>query len=100
MAYDLRDFIADLKKVGELVEVDREVDWNYEISAFEVMSGRVGVPAFLFNKIKGTPEGQARMLVGFFAGTFRREQTDDKRIKNTLNVRCIRQYSLYSIFLY
>jgi 4-hydroxy-3-polyprenylbenzoate decarboxylase len=72
MAYDLRDFVADLKKAGELVEIDREVDWNYEISALEVMSGRVGGPAFLFNKIKGTPEGGARMLVGFFAGTFRR----------------------------
>lgn len=67
MPYDLRNFIYDLKKAGELIEVDKEVDWNYEISAFEVMSARVGGPAFLFNNIKGIPGG--RVLLGHFAGT-------------------------------
>jgi 4-hydroxy-3-polyprenylbenzoate decarboxylase len=70
MPYDLRSYVDDLKKAGELVEVDREVDWNYEISAFEVLSGRLGGPAFLFNKIKGCPE--TRVLAGQFSGTLRR----------------------------
>ena len=71
MAYDLRDFVGDLKKAGELVEINDEVDWNYEISAYEVISGRFAGPAFLFNNIKGIPKG-ARALVGHFAGSFRR----------------------------
>ena len=70
MSYDTRDFIEDLKKAGELVEINDEVDWNYEISAFEVMSARVGGPAILFNNIKGNKEG--KVLVGHFAGTFRK----------------------------
>jgi 4-hydroxy-3-polyprenylbenzoate decarboxylase len=70
MAYDMRNFVDDLRKAGELVEVDREATWNFEIPAFEVMSARIGGPAFLFNKITGCPE--TRLLVGGFAGTFRK----------------------------
>src|SRR3972149_11007237 len=71
MAYDIRDFVEDLKKAGELVEINDEVDWNYEISAYEVISGRFAGPAFLFDNIKGISRG-ARVLVGHFAGSFRR----------------------------
>src|SRR3989304_9545461 len=71
MAYDLRDFVEDLKKAGELVEINDEADWNYEISAYEVISGRFAGPAFLFNNIKGIPKG-TRVLVGHFAGSFQR----------------------------
>jgi len=70
MGYDLRNFVEELKKAGELVEVDREVDWNYEISAFEVMSAQVGGPALLFNNVKGSKGAQ--VLVGHFAGTLRK----------------------------
>jgi 4-hydroxy-3-polyprenylbenzoate decarboxylase len=71
MAYDLRDYIEVLRNAGELVEINDEVDWNYEISAYEVMSGRVGGPAFLFNKIKDIPEGP-RVLAGHFHGDHKR----------------------------
>ena len=71
MGYDTRDFVEDLKKAGELVEIDEEVDWNYEIPAYEVISGRFDGPAFLFNNIKGIPKGP-RVLVGHFSGSFRR----------------------------
>jgi 4-hydroxy-3-polyprenylbenzoate decarboxylase len=67
---DLRDFIQILKDHGELVEVDEEVDWNYVIPAFDLMSGIVAGPAFLFNKPKGVKEG--RVLEGHFAGPFRK----------------------------
>ncbi len=71
MGYDLRDFVAALKRAGELVEVNDEVDWNYEIPAYEVISGRYDGPAFLFNKIKGIPEGP-RVAVGLFSGSFKK----------------------------
>jgi UbiD family decarboxylase len=71
MAYDMRDFIEGLRNAGDLVEINDEVDWNYEISAYEVLSGRFGGPAFLFNNIKGIPKG-SRALAAQFVGTFRR----------------------------
>lgn len=71
MGYDTRDFVEDLKKAGELVEIDDEVDWNFEIPAYEVISGRFDGPAFLFNNIKGISRGP-RVLVGHFSGGFRR----------------------------
>ncbi len=71
MAYDLRDFIEDLKRAGELVEINDEVDWNYEISAYELLAARFGGPALLFNKIKGSMEG-SRVLTGMFSGPFTR----------------------------
>lgn len=63
MAYDLRDFVEGLRTAGELVETDDEVDWNFEIPAYEVLSGRFGGPAFLFNNIKGIPTGQGCWLL-------------------------------------
>ena len=61
---DLREFVEDLEKQGELIEVDAEVDWNLEVGAVsrrlsEVGLGRRidqgGLPAALFNTIKGYP---------------------------------------------
>lgn len=71
MAYDLRDFVEGLREAGELVETNDEVDWNYEIPAYEVLSGRFGGPAFLFNNIKGIPKGP-RVLAAPFVGSFYR----------------------------
>jgi 4-hydroxy-3-polyprenylbenzoate decarboxylase len=62
---DLREFLEDLKKEGELAEVDAEVDWNLEVGAItrrlsEMGMGRSvkagGTPAVIFNKIKGYPD--------------------------------------------
>ena len=66
VAYTIRDQIDNLREMGELVEVNREVDWNYEIPAFESLSGRLGGPAFLFNKVKDCPGW--RVVCGHFAG--------------------------------
>ena len=71
MGYDIRDFVEDLRKAGELVEINDEVDWNYEIPAYEVISGRFAGPAFLFNNIKGIPKGH-RVLAGHFSGSYRK----------------------------
>jgi UbiD family decarboxylase len=36
---DLRSFIAQLKAIGDLQEIDREVDWNLEMGAIAKRSG-------------------------------------------------------------
>ena len=55
---DLREYIAKLKENGDLLEVDREVDWNLEAGALirKVDEGKKG-PSLLFNKMKDYPEG-------------------------------------------
>lgn len=70
MAYELRDFINELKRRRELVEINDEVDWNLEATAFEALSGLIGGPALLFNKVKGVEEG--RLLLGHFAASFKK----------------------------
>jgi len=49
---DLREFIDELKKNGQLAEVNAEVDWKYEIGGVvrKVLDSKG--PALLFNKIK------------------------------------------------
>ncbi len=67
---NIRDFVEDLEREGELIRCKKEVDWNLEVGAIfrrlaEVGKGRTvkkgGQPAVLFEKIKGYPEGY-RML--------------------------------------
>ena len=55
---DLREYIAALKKTGDLAEVDQEVDWNLEVGAIirRIAEGKKG-PSLLFNKIKDYPAG-------------------------------------------
>lgn len=62
----VRDFISELEERGELLHVKQEVDWNLEAPAIarrisEVGLGRSvnngGLPAPLFEKIRGYPEG-------------------------------------------
>ena len=53
----IREFIKRLKELGELIEIEEEVDWNLEAAAFSTMSCRVGGPILWFKKIKGYPEG-------------------------------------------
>lgn len=50
----LRDHIEALRALGELSEVDQEVDWNLEIGAITRRICETGGPAVLFNRIKGT----------------------------------------------
>lgn len=51
----LRDHIDALREIGELKEVDKEVDWNLEIGAITRRICETSGPAVLFNKIKGMP---------------------------------------------
>src|SRR5947209_6292764 len=54
---DLREYIEELRKIGELVEVHEEVDWNLEIGAIIRRCYETGAPAPLFSSIKGINHG-------------------------------------------
>jgi 4-hydroxy-3-polyprenylbenzoate decarboxylase len=53
----LREYIDTLREVGELVDVEREVDWNLEIGAIIRRVYELGAPAPLFANIKGIERG-------------------------------------------
>jgi len=54
MINDLRDFIDECKKKGELKRIKAEVDWNLELSHIcKVNEARGGGQALLFENIKG-----------------------------------------------
>ncbi|MFC1869737.1 UbiD family decarboxylase [Chloroflexota bacterium] len=65
MKFDsLRDFIAEIEKIGELQKVDK-ADWNLEVGAItELMAEKKG-PALLFDNIKDYPAGY-RILTNTF----------------------------------
>jgi hypothetical protein len=53
----LREHIAYLRTIGEVHEIDQEVDWNLEIGAIMRRICEIGGPAVLFNRIKGIERG-------------------------------------------
>src|SRR5436305_15281095 len=54
---DLRTWLAEVEKLGELKHV-RGADWNLELGAISEMNVKKEVPpALLFDEIKGYPKG-------------------------------------------
>ncbi|KJS30925.1 MAG: hypothetical protein VR64_13725 [Desulfatitalea sp. BRH_c12] len=68
MYADLRSFIDDLERRGELVRVRAEVDPNQEITVIQHRVIAQGGPALLFEQVKGSP---FRVVSNLF-GTARR----------------------------
>jgi len=95
---DDRVFMEECEKEGILVTVKKEVDWNLEVGAIarrlaELGVGRAvnegGMPAVLFEKIKGFPKGvrmAAQMLGGMdrIAKLFGYKGKDLKKAKSDL----------------
>jgi 4-hydroxy-3-polyprenylbenzoate decarboxylase len=50
----LREFIRELASIGEIQEINREIDWNLEMSGITRRSMDLRAPAPLFNNIKGS----------------------------------------------
>ncbi|MCJ7593334.1 MAG: UbiD family decarboxylase [Desulfobacterales bacterium] len=50
---DLREYIARLEGLGDLLRIKREVDWNLELGAIMRRANDLREPALLFEKIKG-----------------------------------------------
>src|SRR5258708_14194184 len=53
----LRGYVERLKSLGEIQEIDAEVDWNLEMGAIIRRSYELQAPAPLFNRIKGIEPG-------------------------------------------
>ena len=53
----LRDFIDRLRVLGDVQDIDREVDWNLEMGAIARRSMDLRAPAPLFNRVKDSPPG-------------------------------------------
>jgi 2,5-furandicarboxylate decarboxylase 1 len=66
--HDLRQFLAMLKKNGELLTVTDEVDLRYEISEWLRQADRAQAPALSFERIKG----HSMNVVGNLVGTKKR----------------------------
>ncbi|MFH1123527.1 MAG: UbiD family decarboxylase, partial [Pseudomonadota bacterium] len=64
---DLRNYIEQLKTVGELKEI-QGADWNLEIGTITELVGEKGGPVLLFDNIKGYPKGH-RVLTNFINNT-------------------------------
>ena len=52
-----RDYLEKLKSMGEMVEIDDEVDWEYEQGAILRRAYEECLPGPIFNKVKDCPEG-------------------------------------------
>jgi 4-hydroxy-3-polyprenylbenzoate decarboxylase len=58
MIEDLRDWIREAERMGELRRVTKEVDWDQELTAIDYLVGKAPqAPSLLFEKIKGYPPG-------------------------------------------
>jgi hypothetical protein len=53
----LRDYVDRLKALGEIQEIDIEVDWHLELGAIIRRCYELKAPAPLFNRIKGIEAG-------------------------------------------
>jgi UbiD family decarboxylase len=55
---DLRDWLKEVEKIGELARIKEEVDWDEELSALTYLTGKkIGGPALFFENVKGYPKG-------------------------------------------
>jgi UbiD family decarboxylase len=53
----MREFIAELDKIGEIQTIETEVDWNLELGAIARRSYELRAPAPLFKSITGIERG-------------------------------------------
>ncbi|MBI4331481.1 MAG: UbiD family decarboxylase [Chloroflexi bacterium] len=67
---DIREYCEALEKTGDLVRVQREVDWELEAAAITRRSYETLGPALLFEKVKDYPPGYR--ILGGQQGTYRR----------------------------
>ena len=51
----LRDYVEALRELGEVIEIDREVDWDLEMGAIARRCYETGAPAPIFNAVKDSP---------------------------------------------
>lgn len=80
----LREYIDQLKALGEVQEIDVEVDWNLEMGAIIRRSYELRAPAPLFNRIKGIEPGFR--VLGAPAGLSRKKGRELARLALSLGL--------------
>jgi 4-hydroxy-3-polyprenylbenzoate decarboxylase len=69
---DLRGWLSEVEKIGELVKIEEPTDWDEEISGITYVTGKKkGGPALLFDNIKGYPRGH-RVLSNILGSSLNR----------------------------
>ncbi|MFI9510750.1 UbiD family decarboxylase [Nocardia sp. NPDC052566] len=58
----LREFVAELNRIGEIQQIDTEVDWNLEVGAIIRRSYDLRAPAPLFTNLTGYGDSGFRLL--------------------------------------
>lgn len=81
---DLREYVRLLANIGELREIDEEVDWNLELGAVIRRCYDLKAPAPLFKKIKGIEDGFR--VLGGSAGLSRNDNVRLCRIAMSLGL--------------
>src|SRR5215471_15402751 len=78
----LREFVDQLRALGEIQDIDVEVDWNLEMGAIIRRSYELRAPAPLFHRIKGIEPGFR--VLGAPAGVSRQKGLSLARIALSL----------------
>ena len=55
--HDLREYMEACDKAGEMVTIEREVDWNLEAGAIARRITEIGAPMAFMKKMRGSKEG-------------------------------------------
>lgn len=80
----MRQFVSALAELGEVVEVDREVDWDREMGAIARLCYETGSPAPLFTNVRGNH--RAFRAIGAPMGASRRLGTPLVRLALALGL--------------
>ena len=80
--YDLRDFMESCDKAGELVTIDKEVDWNLEVGAISRRICEIGAPMAHMTNIRGVSNGASVLGSPFSKGW----RTDFARVALALEI--------------
>jgi 4-hydroxy-3-polyprenylbenzoate decarboxylase len=83
-ARSLREYIEQLRSLGEVQEIDVEVDWNLEMGAIIRRCYELQAPAPLFNRIRGIEPGFR--VLGAPAGLSRRKGMSLLRVALSLGL--------------
>jgi hypothetical protein len=60
MINDLRDWIQKAEEIGELKRVEKEVDWDQELTAIDYLVGRrLNLPHYFLKRLRVHPPGTA-----------------------------------------
>ena len=63
--YDLREYMKACDEAGEMVTIDKEVDWNLEVGAISRRICEIGAPMAHMTNIKGVKNGATKYQLSF-----------------------------------